>query len=703
MNDSRYSLRPEAGPVPLVQLNLSQLTVMTAIVRALGEAANQAGDSNESNDDTVAIDQDRASRLFFVSGLPGSGKSSLYLTLRAILGKDARHDKLFDNYENQACKDEISSLKGQTSWLEPIDLEVAGEEGENLLAAVLVRISREIDDSDGRASKKCRGAIEELGGLANDIGIAWDGNLKASAGSLDPDTYSQEVIRAHRTRLGINRRLREILDTLFKEKCYGFTDERLFVLPIDDFYLKPAASLELLRLLRMISVPRLFFLIMGDFKTMEALFFEKALGDWTRVAGPEVFASLENRKKQEVLSRVREMKARHLRKLLPPGQRADIEWTLWYESLRFRPPEGNDSDNVRTLLSNVNIVERDGFEKPPHHLLDYIVAPRVKRPDDTEDVKEARALPKPEKGTENRVNKAREAYSGLLTLDATPREILDLWMRLNNPRPSQGEVDWCLRMVIDSAKIAIEEQDFLTEEQQENLRFALPGSDRADLWVETDKLSLKQNSTPWRPTSSPNILVRRHLDWRLDVPVDDVSKCAQKQMKPLPPRVAAWIILLHDLVWNWKEERIARNLVVGLLEEINNRPVSSMKETYQSGAEGPHSTLPKSKDPGWVQYKDNNNWVHFPFPKIDTFRQLDRFLWIWHYGTEGSKPLEQDNPVLRWEQAAWIATGPEKRYDDFVLLSINDEQTDDSKRKRFREDLFKDHPVLKNWATGGQE
>ena len=92
-----------------------------------------------------------------------------------------------------------------------------------------------------------------------------------------------------------------------------------FVLPIDDFYLKPAASLELLRLLRMISVPRLFFLIMGDIKTMEALFFEKALGDWTRVAGPQVFASLEKRREQEVLPHVREMKARYLRKLLPAG------------------------------------------------------------------------------------------------------------------------------------------------------------------------------------------------------------------------------------------------------------------------------------------------------------------------------------------------------------------------------------------------
>ena len=109
-------------------------------------------------------------------------------------------------------------------------------------------------------------------------------------------------------RLGNNERLRIALETLFDQQCYGLERERLFVLPIDDFYLKPAASLELLRLLRMVSVPRLFFLIMGDIKTVEALFFEKALRDWTAVAGSRIFASLENRQ-QEVLARVREMKS----------------------------------------------------------------------------------------------------------------------------------------------------------------------------------------------------------------------------------------------------------------------------------------------------------------------------------------------------------------------------------------------------------
>ena len=56
---------------------------MKAIVIALKEAITLAGNSQKSRMSKMApLDLDRVSRLFFVSGQPGSGKSSLYLTLR---------------------------------------------------------------------------------------------------------------------------------------------------------------------------------------------------------------------------------------------------------------------------------------------------------------------------------------------------------------------------------------------------------------------------------------------------------------------------------------------------------------------------------------------------------------------------------------------------------------------------------------------
>ena len=147
MNDSPSALRPEAGPVPFDSLTLSQREAMKAIAAALKEATAQTAKLQKLKDRDGLVDADRASRLFFVSGEPGIGKSSLYLTLSAILGKEKRYDDIRKEYRKEI--QDLSELDGATRWLEQIDLEVAGDTGENLLAAVLVRIFAAIDNSSG--------------------------------------------------------------------------------------------------------------------------------------------------------------------------------------------------------------------------------------------------------------------------------------------------------------------------------------------------------------------------------------------------------------------------------------------------------------------------------------------------------------------------------------------------------------------------
>src|SRR5580698_8805125 len=280
-----YFLRPEAGPVPYRALQKRQKEVLKQLVRALIAAVDGTSGGPEVGED-LSIDTDRASRLFFISAEPGCGKSTLYLTLKAMLSHNTDR-RWVDQYDGP----DLKPLQDAVRWLEPIDLEVAGDERENLLAAVVVRLRDTLQEqSDSAFSTPCQKAIRLLEELASDIGMAWEGNLQARARALDPDSYSMEVMRAQRARLGVSKRLRMSLDQLATNKCCGCNDSTLFLLPVDDFYLKPDASLQLLRLLRMISDPRLFFLIMGDIKTVEALFVEKVLADWTAVAGAEVFA-----------------------------------------------------------------------------------------------------------------------------------------------------------------------------------------------------------------------------------------------------------------------------------------------------------------------------------------------------------------------------------------------------------------------------
>lgn len=678
MSNGDYVLRPEAGPVKPGLLNRSQRDAFRAIVAALVEANRLAQEKSVAD----PVQRDQVSRLFFVSGQPGSGKTSLYRTLRHIIGQKERLGELRQEYNSdKELSESLSDLVDGTRWLEPIDLEVAVDEGENLLAAVLVRIFQEIREPFA-ASQKCRDALQRLEELANDIGIAWDGNLKDRAGSLDPDSYSQEVMRGQHTRLGNNKRLRVALETLFDQQCYGLEQERLFVLPIDDFYLKPAASLELLRLLRMISVPRLFFLIMGDIKTVEALFFEKALADWTDVAGSRIFVSLEDRQ-EEVLARVREMKARYLRKLLPVSQRAHVEWTRWDETLKYRPtPPIGWVPQMCHLLSGVVISWQAEGNKKEGSLLNYLVAPRLPAPQPKKDCREVAkavqgvdSLDDPATG---RLKKFREAYSGALILDATHRELFDLWTSMqkvvdgNNSNEGSGfdseQNPPYLRMIVDLAVSAIEEQDFLKEQYQEILRFVFPRSKEDDFLIWTNKVRPEQKHGPWRCVSSSNAFVRRHFEWELRIvaPRSRDEVLGDGVGQALPPRVAAWIILLHDLVWNWKPEYLVENLVHSLRERVDSHRSVTARGTDRLDP----------SEIGWFWYKDEGNeeqWRHLPFPKLDTFRELDRFLSIWNHKLEArlsrSDPtvLELEGLKGDWNRAEEIAKDSDAEFSQFVL------------------------------------
>ena len=570
-----------------------------------------------------------------------------------------------DQYKKEFS--DLDRLIGKIHWLEPIDLEVAGEEGENLLAAVLVRISRALDkEVHSGGNQACRQAMGQLEELANDIGIAWDGNLQARASRLDPSSYSQEVMSAQRARLGTNQRLHEALDTLSKQKCYGCRPETLFVLPIDDFYLKPSVSLDLLRLLRMISIPRLFSLIMGEQKNMEALFFEKALADWTDVAGSQIFGSQDERRKSEVLSRAREMSARYFRKLLPVGQRGTIDTLSWSEALKYRPPI-KDSCNVlklSNLLAGITVCTDAG--KGISNLLDFLLTQKIGKPylsDPDDKSSHHTEFLKKYKNYEN-------YYSALQILEAMPREVMDLWMSfrelISKTDPRDSTVPAYLEKVLEMVLIIIEEQNFLDNKKQELLRSSFPTG--FDTWWPVQTKNWRFSTPLMRSTISSDkaLLLRKHSGWNIHIldeeETGDKNGERRGSFSHLPPRPTSWIILLHDLIWIWNREMITENLV----EKLIQRLVAPCKcNTVRN-------------ESGWAWYQPqkqgtdegrNDNWIHFPFPDLQTFRQLDRFLSIWNYFLSKSDihSLPRSKVVERWIHAAWLATGPDDLYDIEIL------------------------------------
>lgn len=729
-------LRPEARAVPYWKHHVRARKALDFIIRALKEAAAGAAKSkHEPGDDSV--DPNRTNRIVFISGEPGSGKSTLYLTLKAMLtSKDKGNFRV-------GCQSSFEELN-EILWLDTLDLEVVGDDDENMLAAVLVRIFRKLEESNLH-SKKCEEAIKKLEELATDIGIAWEGNLAARAGALDPDTFSTEVMRTQRARLRVNERLKEALDELSTNECYGCRAGTLFLLPVDDFYLKPTASLHLLRLLRMISIPRLFFLVMGDIDTVEALFIEKSLSDWTAVAGKELFIHQSDRL-DHALSRAREMRARYLRKLLPPGQRYEIQPMDWHEALDLKVGSFQTNSELPEQPSLERILLDVGLDAPfagdyaqPRSLLTFLISPRfsyirnesidagkykaeIDKPEyrSQKEKRETRAKdPTKSKEDKNEIElrKHRSAYTALQILDATPREMMDLGASLRAVERQRQEIKnsgtldqdtkmtplllVCVRDIVNQVK---EEQSFLTEKEQNVLEGILPTRHYAprDITFEMERLRLRPSQRTWREFVTEQLWVRDQSSWDLTVNVRfmqesiDNSRIAELEnvklkapkSKPdrtdmneieadednpfakLPPRPAAWYVLLHDLAWSWNHESLSVNLVDKLCRDLNSWDLSFDKvskrpdEDYSLPFKGLGSNIKLESErskyfSGWAVWFDGSTstYKHLPLPEFYTFREIDQFLHVWSRGLSWLRNAGADDVNALWTLAGWTILG----------------------------------------------
>jgi hypothetical protein len=715
MSDNSYSLRSEAGPIPYWKHHKRAQKSIKFIIRVIKAAADRVNE-NEGISNDRSIDTNRASRICFVSGEPGAGKSTLYLTLAAMLSsKD-------ENKYALGCPPDIGldKLQGVVKLLEPLDLEVAVDEGENLLAAVLVRLFRKLDDSGNIHSEKCEGAIKKLEDLATDIGIAWEGNLQARAAALDPDTYSSEVMRTQGARLKVNERLRDALGELAENSCYGCSKGTLFVLPVDDLYLKPSASLQLLRLLRMISIPRLFFLVMGDVNTLEALFIEKSLADWTDVAGSRLFADQSDRL-DEALTRARELRARYLRKLLPPGQRTTIEAMDWHEALDLEVGSKTHVERLEKLLEDVKL--DPSFSDPADETISlhkFLISPpfspeeneeRQKEREEKERGNDIEKTQSPEKlARKKALRKDRAAYTALQILDATPREMMDLGAALrevirkrNEGNVTKDDSPILISSVRDIVNLVREEHSFLNEAAQKVLEGVLPTRvySPEDNNFRMDILGLRIVAPDWQRQDSESLWIRNHRSWDLTVnsqkndsekesikseSEEDIED-AKDPFGKLPPRPAAWFVLLHDLAWNWKPDSITGNLIKSLCEKLNdwelikNQGFENHKDNSKS-KQAFYTKLNKNPDAsdyftGWAIWHNGNTYRHFPMPNFDTFCQLDRFLYVWSCGLDwledekakNNETIDSNKIIDIWRLASWVIKSNE--YEDFSRREPN--------------------------------
>ncbi|MFP5289116.1 MAG: hypothetical protein ACLGI9_25495, partial [Thermoanaerobaculia bacterium] len=332
-------LRPEARPLEWKSLDPEQKNAFREMVDWLHTAVRdlQRRNTREGLDRESWLDTDRASRILMLSGERGSGKTTALLSLiQACLlfrrqggvppGRDGGPSTA--DYPSE-LREVLPELSTQLVWLEPIDMEPLPK-SVNLLAAILSRIEATVKPKQVGERRQGGGEGDWWSGgkdpllslmrLQTDVALTWEGNLGARGGHLDPDVYATEVMRAERSRLMLNRRISDLLDDI--AGSFFRARDLLFVLPIDDCDLSPALAVPILRVLRMISAPRLFTIVLGDEPMARTVFRLKYQGELIEAAAPTGTTGADTWLGGYRLGGTADQVGLSaLRKLLPPGQR----------------------------------------------------------------------------------------------------------------------------------------------------------------------------------------------------------------------------------------------------------------------------------------------------------------------------------------------------------------------------------------------
>lgn len=440
-------LRPEARPLDWKSLDPEQKNAFREVVSWLDTAVRdlRRRNSRERLDRESWLDTDRSSRILMLSGERGSGKTTALLSvIQACLHfrREGGAKPSTDDYPAD-LREVLPDLSTRLVWLEPIDMEPLPK-SVNLLAAILSRIEATVKPKPAGDRRHVGAELDWWGGskdpllslmrLQTDVALTWEGNLGARGGHLDPDVYATEVMRAERARLMLNRRISDLLDDI--ADSFFRSKDLLFVLPIDDCDLSPALAVPILRVLRMISVPRLFTIVLGDEPMARTVFRLKYQGELIEAAAPTGTTGADTWPGGYRLGGTADQVGLSaLRKLLPPGQRIYLRPMRVRTALEYTaqpgPPRAEQL-TIRRMLGSYHLrslwqdsgagSEQEFLDKLPLKHEDYTRVQSIIDIIDTE-----RVVFVHEPGQRSR---RQSAYSGRTFFRQPARRVLDLWAKL---------------------------------------------------------------------------------------------------------------------------------------------------------------------------------------------------------------------------------------------------------------------------------
>jgi len=579
---SKKHLRPEGRVLSWDQLTRDQRKAVTSMLAAIEEASQKRDPS------------DRWSRVCFLHGARGTGKSSLVVSLRAAFSKES------GEWVSSTSKDVsvevptmLESLRKKVIWLDWLDMDPLPP-STHLMSAVLSRIEKAAvrRQSQGSVSDKVDDQLFRYRRVQIDAAESWEANLREKAPHTDLEVWAGDVVRAERKKTELHDELRARIDGICSEVLS--TENALFVLPVDDFDLNPARAVELLKLLRGLSLPRLFTVILGDIDVASHVFYLSTRGELVRTGRLEGIAGTQD---TDVIAS--ESAAAAIRKLIPPEQVLQLKLVPLPDAPKHTPFK--DRPSLGDLLQQVPIwFILPGYDPafggpPPPGKIEsrQSLSPSAVIGAIAQEPHASRIgtslMESPEwyarslgafffgdalffgRSREGKVERVHFPYPGAELLRTSPRHLTDLWMALNNLLILPGVKPLALESepagpslepnvqaqtaVLDFAvklfEQAISEDAGLTVEYRREGRGAIHYNDMSEEW----ELDIGHFAVTSRFGTPLELRIRRGLDvvahrivrWDARVSYTDAAGHTNAS-RLLTERTVGALCLLHDLL-----------------------------------------------------------------------------------------------------------------------------------------------------------
>ncbi|MBN1207144.1 MAG: hypothetical protein JXB05_19825 [Myxococcaceae bacterium] len=570
-------------------------------------AKDTAADGLGGADTQQQVSEEQLATSLLVSGDRGYGKTTILLTSAYALRKPTEFLPLLpgdgEPSRTEGLRSKLKDLEQRIIWLDTLDMEPLPTDA-NILATLLVRVRNALDLTHHREGRWVPPSLLEEGiddpygridKLVRDATFMWE---ESPSERQDPRQRTEQQIKAAEIYASFRRDFfgaMESVSRLLAARNFGHnTQEKvLLVLPIDNVDRSPQHLGMILKLTRMVASRRLWFVLASgrsEFQLFLERTFQKELADAGQV-------TLGTRDREELLSIARRQAAAAMRRVLPHVHRIPIDQVTPLEAWKYRAPAlvVGDSQGEQRLFEFLRELPLACRRTGSHgmksfadlfdisgRLRDECADTCVEQAPDTL-LKEYRI--QENEGPHGEAEGPVFTYAARLALTQSARTALELWQSaqgkyqqwkihtrgMNNA--TEHSCEDCEELSIEIAesmlRAAIDESDLPGWASEQLLNRIMRRNMQGRIVLDLSRKPIRRlkvtalSDVLWHPTWTPqtkmsegvskeggSCMLRTELHLRHFK--DDILELHDQEESgrrvPLPPLVAGWFMLLHDLL-----------------------------------------------------------------------------------------------------------------------------------------------------------